>query len=282
MRFERMLEPTRCRSGCVNRTIGRQATDCRGFAAKRLTQPATPHATIKKKTRITGSSRACREVEDKQMARLTAPLLSFEGSGQIAKTQVYSTWKGIPYVRRYTIPANPRSTEQVVTRTVFSWLNFVWRTAPADFIAPWSAAVVGRPLINRNLFIKQNLPVLRGAGSLDGMVMSPGAKGGLASAITITPGNDQITFAGADPSPLPSGWTVVKLVGAAIKEQDPESGTDYEVFTVEDATTAYSVVMSGLESATEYAAAAWWVYQRSASASDLAYSAATAQIVLTT
>jgi hypothetical protein len=215
------------------------------------------------------------------MARLTAPLLSFEGSGQIARTQVYSSWKGIPYARRYTIPANPRSSGQVQTRSVFSWLNFIWRTAPGDFTAPWRAAVVGRPLIDRNLFIKQNLPLLRTAGSLDGMVFSPGAKGGIASTITVTPGVGQLTFAGADPTPLPAGWTVIALVGAAIKEQDPEADAFYEVFTVTDLTTAYSVVMSGLEATTDYAAAGWWVYQRSTSPTDLAYSAATAQIVTT-
>lgn len=216
------------------------------------------------------------------MAKLTAPLLSFEGSGQIAKTQVYSSWKGIPYARRYTQPANPQSAGQVMTRSVFTWLNFVWRTAPADFVAPWQAAVVGRPLIDRNLWIKQNNGFLRELSTLDGMVFSPGAKGGIASAITITPGDDQITFAGSDPSPLPSGWTIVALVGAAIKDQDPHTGTDFEVFTVTDDTTPYSVVMSGLASATDYAAAAWWVYQRSASATDLAYSAANATIVTTT
>jgi hypothetical protein len=215
------------------------------------------------------------------MARLTAPLLSFEGSGQIAKTQVYSKWKGIPYARRYTIPANPRSTGQVQTRTVFSWLNFVWRTAPGDFSAPWQAAVVGRPLIDRNLFIKQNLPLLRTAGTLEGMVMSPGARGGIVSTITITPGAAQLTFAGADPTPLPAGWTVVALVGAAIKEQDPEADTAYEVFTVTDLSSPFSAVMSGLEASTDYAAAGWWVYQRSASLTDLAYSAATADIVTT-
>jgi hypothetical protein len=216
------------------------------------------------------------------MAKLTAPLLSFEGSGQIARTQVYSSWKGIPYARRYTVPANPRSTGQVTTRNTFSWLNFIWRTAPGDFTAPWRAAVVGRPLIDRNLFIKQNLPILRDAPSLNGMVFSPGARGGIASTITITPGNDQITFAGSDPSPLPAGWTIIGLTGAAIKDQDPATGTDFEVFTVTDLTTPYSVVMTGLESVTDYAAAAWWVYQRSASVTDLAYSAATATIVTTT
>lgn len=210
------------------------------------------------------------------MAKLTAPLLSFEGSGQIAKTQVYSSWKGIPYARRYTIPANPRSADQVLTRTAFSWLNFTWRTAPGDFTAPWKAAVIGRPMIDRNLWIKANNSMLRTASDLTGLVMSPGAKGGISSTITITPGAAQLTFAGADPSPLPAGWTVVELVGAAIKQQDPQLDTDYEVFTVTDPSSPYSVVMSGLEAATDYVAAAWWVYQRSASPTDLAYSAAIA------
>lgn len=208
------------------------------------------------------------------MATVTAPLLSFAGSGAIAKTQVYGSWKGIPVVRRYVIPANPRSTEQTKTRTAFSFLNFIWRIAPADFVAPWQEAVKGRPLIDRNLWLKNNTSMLRDATDLTGLVMSPGAKGGIAGGITVTPGNDQLTFAGTAPSPLPSGWTIVKLVGAAIKQQDPQTDEDYEIFTVSDATSGYSVVMSGLESVTAYVAAGWWVYQRSALATDLAYSAA--------
>jgi len=106
------------------------------------------------------------------------------------------------------------------------------------------------------------------------MVMSPGAKGGPSSAITVTPGNDQLTFAGSAPSPLPAGWTIVKMVGAAILQQDPHVDQDYEIHVVTDDTSAYSVVMSGLGSVSDYVAAGWWVYQRSASETDLAYSAA--------
>lgn len=208
------------------------------------------------------------------MPTVIAPLLSFGASGQIAKTQVYSTWKGQPYVRRYVIPANPRSTAQTMTRDVFTWLNNVWRIAPADFIAPWQAAVQSRRMIDRNLWIQQNLPLLRPATDLTGLVMSPGAKGGPASPITVTPGNDQLTFAGVTPSPLPAGWTIVAMVGAAIKQQDPHADQNYEITVVTDETDPYSVVMTGLESVTPYVAAGWWVYQRSASLTDLAYSAA--------
>lgn len=208
------------------------------------------------------------------MSRVTAPLLSFSGSGQIAKTQVYASWRGIAYVRRYVEPANPRSTEQTITRNTFKWLNNVWRIAPADFVAPWTQASKGRPYFNRNLWIKQNLSILRDELDITGIVLSPGAAGGISSPITVTPGNDQLTFAGADPSPLPSGWSIVKLVGVAIKQQAADDGTDYEINVVTDTSSPYSVVMTGLDSVTAYVAAGWWVYQRSASVTDLAYSAA--------
>jgi hypothetical protein len=217
-----------------------------------------------------------------KMSKVVAPLLSFSAGGQIAKTQVYSVWKGIPYVRRYVVPANPRTSDQILTRQAFTFLNYVWRIAPADFIAPWTAAAQGRPLTNRNLFLKQNASMLRTSPDLTGLVMSPGARGGLTSLITITPGDDLITFAGSDPSPLPSGWTVVKMVGVAIKQQDPQTGEDYEITAVSDSSSPYSVVMSGLDTATDYVAGAWWVYQRSASVTDLAYSASIGVEVTTT
>jgi len=114
-----------------------------------------------------------------------------------------------------------------------------------------------------------------------GRPRSPGARGGISSTITITPGAGQLTFAGSDPTPLPAGWTIVGLIGAAILEQDPQLDTDYTMNVVSDSSTPFSVVMSGLAATTDYAAAGWWVYQRSASATDLAYSAATATIVTT-
>lgn len=277
-----MVERNWPQSAGVNRTIGRLTTDCRGCAAKRLTPTAPAVETANQKPCKSMSSRACRGGKEPSMAKIVAPLLSFEGSGQIAKTQVYSTWKGIPYARRYTQPANPRSTEQMKTRDVFSWLNFTWRVAGTDFVAPWKAAVVGRPMIDRNLWIKQNNSFLRELTTLEGMTFSPGAKGGLTSPITITGGANQITFAGTAPTPLPSGWDIVALVGAAIRDQDPHGGTDFEVFTATDLSDPYSAVITGLDAATDYAAAGWWVYQRSASLTDLAYSAANAVIVTTT
>lgn len=50
------------------------------------------------------------------MAKVTAPLFSLSASGQIAKTLVYMTWKGIDDVRQYVIPANPNTAGQQAQR----------------------------------------------------------------------------------------------------------------------------------------------------------------------
>ena len=50
------------------------------------------------------------------MAKLKAPLLSLGASGQLAKTLVFFSWKGINAVREYVVPANPDTTKQQTQR----------------------------------------------------------------------------------------------------------------------------------------------------------------------
>lgn len=216
------------------------------------------------------------------MAGVVAPLLSFGASGQIAKTQVYSTWKGRPYVRRYVVPANPRSTGQTLTRDTFSWLNDVWKVSPVDFQSVWDLAASGQVLTDRNLWIKKNLTILKPLSTLTGIILSPAAKGGLIGEITVTPGNDQITVAGAPPAVLPAGWTVLRMIAAIIRDQDPQTGTLFNIVTMTDAATPYSVIFTGLVNATTYFAGAWFEYQKSALATDLAYGPSVGVSALTT
>jgi hypothetical protein len=197
------------------------------------------------------------------MAVVTAPLLSFSAAGQIAKTQVYSRWKGRPYVRRLVIPSNPRSTEQTKTRSTFAWLSNVWKIAPGDLRAPWAAYARNLVMTDRNAWIKQNLSHLRSQVVLDGLVMSPGAAGGLTVPAGVAGGVGTITITLSAPSPLPAGWTVVGATGAAILDQDPQTDTDYEIHTGTDLTDPYTIVLSGL-AAGDWQATGWLVYQRSA------------------
>lgn len=206
------------------------------------------------------------------MAVVTAPLLSFSARGQIAKSQVYASWKGRPYVRRYTIPAFRRSDEQNLTRNTFSWLNNTWKFSSGIFQAPWVAFAQGKVLTDRNAFLQQNIPFLRELTTNVGMVMSPGAKGGIGVTPVITPAATTLTVVATPPDVSGLGWTVVSLNAMAIAEQDPQSE---ELFTMHtgtpDTTSTYSVPITGLVTATQYVVGAWFIYQRSASLTDLAY-----------
>ncbi len=50
------------------------------------------------------------------MAKVNAPLFSFNAAGQLAKALVYFCWKGIDCVRSYVIPSNPKTTKQTTQR----------------------------------------------------------------------------------------------------------------------------------------------------------------------
>lgn len=194
------------------------------------------------------------------MSRVTAPLLSFGASGQIAKTQVYSTWKGRPYVRRYSIPSNPQTSEQTETRSLFSWLNNVWKYMPASAVAAWQAYGQNSRFTDRNGFIKVNLGPMRGDSDTANFIFSPAANGGMAAqAMVATGGNDQVTVDLTAPS-LPAGWTIVEAIAAAIREQDPQSGTLFEVTAGTDATSTYQIILTGLASAQTYRVGGWFKY----------------------
>jgi len=50
------------------------------------------------------------------MAKVNAPLFSFNASGKLANSLVYFGWKGLDVVRSYVIPSNPKSTAQTTQR----------------------------------------------------------------------------------------------------------------------------------------------------------------------
>jgi len=57
------------------------------------------------------------------MAKVTGPLMSLTGSGQVGKTIVFSRWKGQAYVRQLVIPANPQSADQGDNRMIVGGLG---------------------------------------------------------------------------------------------------------------------------------------------------------------
>lgn len=191
------------------------------------------------------------------MAKVTAPLLAFSARGTIGKTATFATWKGRPYGRIWVSPANPQTAAQTQTRSVFGWLQFTWKVAPPDFTAAWTEYAKGKVMTNRNAFASVNVGLLRPAADLADFIFSPGAGGGLSPLSQIvTPGAGSLTIAVTPPAP-PSGWTITRVIAAAIADQDPHTGTLYTMTAGEDLTTPYSIVLSGLTAAQLYRVGAW-------------------------
>lgn len=199
------------------------------------------------------------------MPKVNAPLLSFGASGQIAKAQVYSTWKGVPYVRRYAIPANPRTVKQTNNRGVWSMINAAWLFAPAAVQNAFNAFAVGKPLTGRNKFFQENQKLLAtdpAPADIEGFIMSPGNGGALpATVLVVTPGDDQITLSATIPD-APVGWSITAVWGAAIPLQGPSDPFVGPWTVVSDASAPYSIVLTGLETATDYAVGLWIEWEK--------------------
>jgi len=196
------------------------------------------------------------------MAKLTGALLSFASSGSIAKTLVYSKWKGRPYARQHVDPANPDTSAQRLTRNAFSWLQAVFAFGTAQFVATWTLVATGQVLTNRNAWTKANLPTLRPATDITGILFSAGAKGGLPPAsIAVANGAGQLTVTLGAPS-LPSGWTITQAIAVAVASQNPQSGTKYSMSEATDASAPYAPIITGLTPAQPYEVGGWFEFTK--------------------
>jgi len=195
------------------------------------------------------------------MAKTTAPLFGFQARGQIGQSIVFGSWRGTSYARRHVTPSNPQTSEQTLTRNLFSWLQATYKSAPALFTAPWEAYIAGKPLTGRNAFTKFNLPNMREETDLELMVGSPGALGGPPPAsISLVDANDQTTVTVNAPSVTPVGWTLTGRVAAAIQEQDPQSGILYRIVAGTHATDP--IVLALVPGAVDWHVMAWLVWTR--------------------
>lgn len=99
------------------------------------------------------------------MAKTIMPLLSAEASGKIAKSMVFFYWKGLNVVRKYTIPANPRSLDMKSVRMKLAALgkNIAAMTtaAPAGKIVTVLKAAAPANMIWNSYFVKAALDQIK-------------------------------------------------------------------------------------------------------------------------
>jgi len=197
------------------------------------------------------------------MAKVRGPILSIGAGGQIGKSQVYASWRGVPYARQYVIPSNPNTTAQQETRSTFKTLQEMWKQLPSANQDIWIAAAKGRPFTDRNKHTQVNLPGLRGAANMNTYVASPGVNGGV-------PMVDAALADGAageiDATPtlgdLPTGWTTVGVTGIAFPDQDPALAFEGPVQVQTNAVAPYGLTFTGLTTGTDYQVSVWWHMQK--------------------
>lgn len=217
------------------------------------------------------------------MPKTTAPLLSFDARGQIAKTQVYASWRGVPYARRYVIPNNPKTTKQMVVRNIFSMLNGAWLYAPAGIVNAWNASAVGKAFTGRNNFISKNQKALYDdplPAMMDTFIFSPGVGGAPPPTdLVITPGSGQLSLAVSVPTP-PTGWTLTASFAAAIPNQQADEPFGGVWASHQTASPGTPNVITGLQHGVEYIAGIFLIWQKPNG--DTAYSISLADVATTT
>lgn len=186
------------------------------------------------------------------MAKVTAPLLSFGATGQIAKSMVLSKWRGIPVSRRYAVPSNPRTVEQQATRNAFSTANQMFLYLSGVALAPWTAYATGKPFVNRNAFVSSFVRFLRGEADFTNFQASPGARGGLPPAsLALTPGTAEIDVALVTPE-APDGWTLVGTTWLAFVDGDPALGFNTELLSGQETISPDAFTITGLTGGEDY------------------------------
>lgn len=90
------------------------------------------------------------------MASVTGPLMSFDASGTVAGSVVFSRWKGRNYVRRHAIPSNPQSGKQRSVRAMLKFLAQQWAGLSAPDKATWEAIADSAKISPFNAYVAGN------------------------------------------------------------------------------------------------------------------------------
>lgn len=114
------------------------------------------------------------------MAKVNGPLFSLDARGQIGKAVVFSIWKGINYVRTYTVPKTGVEAEQLAVRDLLSQASIAWKlgstvgavTLDSAYKLAFNTAAAGQAYSGFNLFIKVSSLKNEGA-DFDGTYVAP-------------------------------------------------------------------------------------------------------------
>lgn len=95
------------------------------------------------------------------MAKVTGPLFSLDARNSVGNAIVFSSWKGVNYVRARVIPKNPKSDLQVAIRALIKAATEAWKNedSPIDsaYKAAYNTAAEGQRYSGFNLYVKDSV-----------------------------------------------------------------------------------------------------------------------------
>lgn len=180
------------------------------------------------------------------MARTTGPLLSMDASGSVGNSITFAKWKGRNYVRRYAIPANPRSTAQVSIRAAMQMYTSLYKANESEVIAAYDAIAQSLKISPFNAYTRAGLKAWKSS-----VLVFPDA-----SEVAIGANSANFGIIGvAEPRGITWSWsesvtgTPIAWLLCVREAADPGYATQYAVF---GSATASSYMQTGLKPATDY------------------------------
>lgn len=110
------------------------------------------------------------------MVLVKSPMMSLSASGQLARSVVFSTWKGRALVRKLVKPTNPKSGLQVGMRSGLKFQSQIYKTIGATPQANWKALYKTAKITPLNSMLKTNqVRVRQGLGLIKDPALAAGA-----------------------------------------------------------------------------------------------------------
>ena len=167
-----------------------------------------------------------------------APLIT-SASGRMEGI-VATRWKGIPIMRRFTPPAQPRTDAQVDVRNRFRNANKLYPIGTEAFRDSWLQYAESRPAIARNGFIAAMGALDNAAANIDALIplYQDGRYPGVVSS-QIEGAVGEVLFSNTQVY-IPEGFTPLEFRVIAIPDFDPNTDQPRSDLRMIEASTTYS------------------------------------------
>ncbi len=151
------------------------------------------------------------------MAKTTGPLMSLDASGTVAKTLVFSKWKGRNYVRQWVIPSNPQSLGQTIVRANFAGLVALYQANVALIQTNFGVRAAQLNISAFNAFMGFNQTRISGGGyAANNVTPTDAAPLNNVTALVATPGIKQASVVWEDAADTNAwGVAIYRKVGSA-------------------------------------------------------------------